>query len=113
MKTTTFFFSSRRRHTRYIGDWSSDVCSSDLTAASNTPSNYSVFLNLTVVRGINDFDRRPFPMTYLGANASSNNTKTRSEERRVGKESRYRGSQEREKKKIEKARSEYENKEEQ
>src|SRR5436189_1339157 len=26
----TFFFSSRRRHTRYIGDWSSDVCSSDL-----------------------------------------------------------------------------------
>src|SRR5437762_626941 len=25
-----FFFSSTRRHTRYIGDWSSDVCSSDL-----------------------------------------------------------------------------------
>src|SRR5437762_6421761 len=25
-----FFFSSGRRHTRYIGDWSSDVCSSDL-----------------------------------------------------------------------------------
>src|SRR5437763_4348318 len=29
---SVFFFSSRRRHTRYIGDWSSDVCSSDLTA---------------------------------------------------------------------------------
>src|SRR5437879_9227371 len=28
-----FFFSSRRRHTRYIGDWSSDVCSSDLHGA--------------------------------------------------------------------------------
>src|SRR5437879_3962640 len=28
-----FFFSSRRRHTRYIGDWSSDVCSSDLDEA--------------------------------------------------------------------------------
>src|SRR5437762_3715231 len=28
--TIIFFFSSRRRHTRYIGDWSSDVCSSDL-----------------------------------------------------------------------------------
>src|SRR5208337_4116348 len=28
----SFFFSSRRRHTRYIGDWSSDVCSSDLAA---------------------------------------------------------------------------------
>src|SRR5437764_15332930 len=27
-----YFFSSRRRHTRYIGDWSSDVCSSDLAA---------------------------------------------------------------------------------
>src|SRR5438445_13118576 len=26
-----FFFSSRRRHTRYWRDWSSDVCSSDLT----------------------------------------------------------------------------------
>src|SRR5690348_1884742 len=25
----TFFFSSRRRHTRWTGDWSSDVCSSD------------------------------------------------------------------------------------
>src|SRR5437762_1771901 len=29
-----FFFSSRRRHTRYIGDWSSDVCSSDLREAT-------------------------------------------------------------------------------
>src|SRR6201989_3011499 len=28
--TRSFFFSSRRRHTIYIGDWSSDVCSSDL-----------------------------------------------------------------------------------
>src|SRR5437762_6757878 len=28
--SSIFFFSSRRRHTRYIGDWSSDVCSSDL-----------------------------------------------------------------------------------
>src|SRR5258706_3428040 len=26
-----FFFSSRRRHTRLVSDWSSDVCSSDLT----------------------------------------------------------------------------------
>src|SRR3712207_452631 len=29
----SFFFSSRRRHTRYWRDWSSDVCSSDLEAA--------------------------------------------------------------------------------
>src|ERR1017187_9511659 len=30
-----FFFSSRRRHTRDIGDWSSDVCSSDLILAED------------------------------------------------------------------------------
>src|ERR1035438_10837334 len=33
-----FFFSSRRRHTRCLSDWSSDVCSSDLkqiTAVQN------------------------------------------------------------------------------
>src|SRR6267142_4500188 len=29
-----FFFSSRRRHTRLTCDWSSDVCSSDLRAAT-------------------------------------------------------------------------------
>src|SRR2546430_7400664 len=28
-----FFFSSRRRHTRFDCDWSSDVCSSDLSAS--------------------------------------------------------------------------------
>src|SRR5437879_7599862 len=33
-----FFFSSRRRHTRYIGDWSSDVCSSDLRAMTALPA---------------------------------------------------------------------------
>src|SRR3712207_7992380 len=30
-----FFFSSRRRHTRYWRDWSSDVCSSDLMTQSS------------------------------------------------------------------------------
>src|SRR5256885_893902 len=34
-----FFFSSRRRHTRLQGDWSSDVCSSDL---DGRPAVYSV-----------------------------------------------------------------------
>src|SRR6266487_6305094 len=34
---SVFFFSSRRRHTRWTGDWSSDVCSSDLGGgAANT-----------------------------------------------------------------------------
>src|SRR5688500_17364009 len=32
-----FFFSSRRRHTRLQGDWSSDVCSSDLRALTTLP----------------------------------------------------------------------------
>src|SRR5690606_40128477 len=31
-----FFFSSRRRHTRFSRDWSSDVCSSDLVSLSHT-----------------------------------------------------------------------------
>ena len=30
MDVSSFFFSSRRRHTRFTSDWSSDVCSSDL-----------------------------------------------------------------------------------
>src|SRR5256885_4214594 len=39
-----FFFSSRRRHTRLQGDWSSDVCSSDLngTIVSHTGNTYVV-----------------------------------------------------------------------
>src|SRR2546430_2196471 len=35
--TTFFFFSSRRRHTRFDCDWSSDVCSSDLLRARTNP----------------------------------------------------------------------------
>src|SRR5690625_6191913 len=31
--SSSFFFSSRRRHTRWPRDWSSDVCSSDLVTA--------------------------------------------------------------------------------
>src|ERR1017187_1050264 len=40
-----FFFSSRRRHTRYIGDWSSDVCSSDLTIEE--PPEWVIFILCT------------------------------------------------------------------
>src|SRR5437879_5771896 len=44
-----FFFSSRRRHTRYIGDWSSDVCSSDLELVGlGLPTNSS---DLSYLRG--------------------------------------------------------------
>src|SRR5256885_6530851 len=37
-----FFFSSRRRHTRLQGDWSSDVCSSDLDRASTAETFSSI-----------------------------------------------------------------------
>src|SRR5437016_10825219 len=38
-----FFFSSRRRHTRLVSDWSSDVCSSDLwrSAVANIRTDYA------------------------------------------------------------------------
>src|SRR5438876_2425278 len=36
-----FFFSSRRRHTRWTGDWSSDVCSSDLDGELPRPARAS------------------------------------------------------------------------
>src|SRR5436853_4163053 len=55
-----FFFSSRRRHTRCLSDWSSDVCSSDL------PSAFGIaYCNVADLRG--------------------GNANLRSEERRVGK----------------------------
>src|SRR5262249_59933487 len=34
-----FFFSSRRRHTRLVSDWSSDVCSSDLEKGGRQRQN--------------------------------------------------------------------------
>src|SRR5690606_41207179 len=39
-----FFFSSRRRHTRFSRDWSSDVCSSDLVEFTNRLVNAAVGL---------------------------------------------------------------------
>src|SRR5690606_39349658 len=36
-----FFFSSRRRHTRFSRDWSSDVCSSDLDDLLDTALDYA------------------------------------------------------------------------
>src|SRR5688500_20257763 len=80
-----FFFSSRRRHTRLQGDWSSDVCSSDLVELAYTTSQRSLALRVVdqciAIHGSdpaqwrvgNEFDE----LTSAGA---------RSEERRVGKE---------------------------
>src|SRR5690606_15425643 len=43
-----FFFSSRRRHTRFSRDWSSDVCSSDLIDKSKVFPKY-LFYQLTLI----------------------------------------------------------------
>src|SRR3989454_3936416 len=46
-RTAVFFFSSRRRHTRLQGDWSSDVCSSDLRVTRDGAPRTSGFLFYT------------------------------------------------------------------
>src|SRR5437762_9354677 len=50
-----FFFSSRRRHTRYIGDWSSDVCSSDLGSLYAHISSKQDLLYETMAEGARAF----------------------------------------------------------
>src|SRR5258706_3235811 len=42
VQTCALLFSSRRRHTRLVSDWSSDVCSSDLMIRP-PPISYAVF----------------------------------------------------------------------
>src|SRR2546426_8232132 len=72
-----FFFSSRRRHTRLQGDWSSDVCSSDLRRHRHHPLGDRGQRSLTIGKTHRDLSRGRPP---------------RSEERRVGKECRSRWS---------------------
>src|SRR5438034_9849468 len=85
-----FFFSSRRRHTRSLCDWSSDVCSSDLFAlALAIPQILKYFEHWTGgSQGI-----------VLSKPNAPWGLKLRSEERRVGKECRSRWSRYHEKKK--------------
>src|SRR3989454_1646119 len=92
-----FFFSSRRRHTRLQGDWSSDVCSSDLSATALALERQG--------HAIVGSGRRPIPMkTTKGERLVREAAfkafdeekqvgfaEVRSEERRVGKEGRSRG----------------------
>src|SRR5690606_39391885 len=40
-----FFFSSRRRHTRFSRDWSSDVCSSDLTVDLHVAEDLGLYFH--------------------------------------------------------------------
>src|SRR5207253_6226303 len=41
VRNGSFFFSSRRRHTRWPRDWSSDVCSSDLGRRTRTHDHFN------------------------------------------------------------------------
>src|SRR5262249_57299596 len=52
-----FFFSSRRRHTRLVSDWSSDVCSSDL----ELPRQPAEFVHLDAM---NKFGGLPWKLTF-------------------------------------------------
>src|SRR5690242_20762185 len=88
-----FFFSSRRRHTRLTCDWSSDVCSSDLVGRAQ----WNFALARTAVAGqihqvqgaarLQSLDQRREDRTAHGP-AMQQHQMRRSEERRVGKESR-------------------------
>src|SRR3712207_9098788 len=72
-----FFFSSRRRHTKYWRDWNSDVCSSDLGGLMRIPPQ---------------LPRDPCAATSQPTKRRLPAGRTRSEERRVGKECRSRWS---------------------
>src|SRR5256885_5034912 len=92
-----FFFSSRRRHTRLQGDWSSDECSSDL--AAHHLAGAIQFRNATPTLGaalnprqVLQQDGRALGAPPHGHGAEIIQRLERSEERRVGKECRSRWS---------------------
>src|SRR5256886_5941665 len=60
-----FFFSSRRRHTRFDCDWSSDVCSSDLFGVSLVLQNYALWQFGPVARKIQEPFTGHFTLFYL------------------------------------------------
>src|SRR5438094_7872807 len=88
-----FFFSSRRRHTRSYGDWSSDVCSSDLdrpvagAQAGGERAEGQRGLAAVVQDGGRGLDDQLLGQRVRAARGSFG----RSEERRVGKECRSGG----------------------
>src|SRR5205814_4484303 len=92
-------FSSRRRHTRCLSDWSSDVCSSDLIEVRNRglrKSSGLTFMRLSpgllsagepdACRASRQKGRRlPKMAVPTRTRVAPSSTATRSEERRVGK----------------------------
>src|SRR5690606_40562215 len=91
-----FFFSSRRRHTRFSRDWSSDVCSSDLgemgypsALTAKTWGFYDVLFKGNAFKFQRDYGS--YVMEHILFKISfpaEFHAQTRSEERRVGKECR-------------------------
>src|SRR2546430_8391727 len=90
-----FFFSSRRRHTRFDCDWSSDVCSSDLAQNERCATELR-YDQIRVAISIDICDRdctRPIQLDLIEVHILGDVGPTlRSEERRVGKECRSRWS---------------------
>src|SRR5688572_33181722 len=78
-----FFFSSRRRHTRFDCDWSSDVCSSDLTIPRGVSGTLS-----TGFRAPSSACNPRCRASYAAPLRDAGIATYRSEERRVGKECR-------------------------
>src|SRR5690349_24787340 len=74
-----FFFSSRRRHTRSLRDWSSDVCSSDLPELAIEARGLEDDADLAPDGAVADVDPRD------AGRARGRRQGGRSEERRVGK----------------------------
>src|SRR3712207_7639906 len=68
-----FFFSSRRRHTRYWRDWSSDVCSSDLQESKKECPGIAVTSSEAV--GTTTFCRETAEATASMAGAVTTNRK--------------------------------------
>src|SRR5690348_17709129 len=102
-----FFFSSRRRHTRWTGDWSSDVCSSDLVQLEACLVNLAANARDAMPRGgrlLISTGNRHLDDDYASMHPglAAGDYTLRSEERRVGKECRSRWAPYHEKKKGEK-----------
>src|SRR5215467_14003405 len=66
-----FFFSSRRRHTRLQGDWSSDVCSSDLTILRAVDYGSSCVVEAEVFPAGSQEIVKPGPYTFADASQAT------------------------------------------
>src|SRR5699024_12008245 len=90
-----FFFSSRRRHTRSKRDWSSDVCSSDLISFTDHPFSKTPKHVLVICRYHDHWlltNHKSRGYEFPGGKVEKGETaeQARSEERRVGKEWKWR-----------------------